>query len=81
MSWETWLNFDPVSKAQNITIPVIMFHSDRCALPGNAKKVYNGLKGQKEMVWGNGYHFDYYDQLTQVEEVAEKASIFFEKHL
>jgi len=81
MSWETWLNFDPVSKTQNITVPVIMFHSDRCALPDNAKKFYNGLKGPKEMVWGNGYHFDYYDQSKQVDEVIGKASTFFEKHL
>lgn len=81
MSWETWLNFDPVSKAQNITIPVIMFHSDRCALPDNAKKFYNGLQATKELVWGDGYHFDYYDQPKQVNDVVEKASIFFGKHL
>jgi fermentation-respiration switch protein FrsA (DUF1100 family) len=81
MSWETWLNFDPVSKAENITVPVIMFHSDRCALPDNAKKFYKALKGQKEMVWGNGYHFDYYDQPKQVDEVIEKASAFFAEHL
>ncbi len=80
MSWETWLDFDPASKAQNITIPIMMFHSDHCALPGNAKRFYDALKGEKEMVWGNADHTDYYDQPQLVDAVIARASEFlFEK--
>jgi uncharacterized protein len=81
MSWEPWLDFDPVSEAQNTTIPFMMFHSDRCALPDNAKRFYNALKGKKELVWGNGVHFDYYDRPTQINAVIEKASEFLLSNL
>lgn len=81
MSWETWLDFDPISKAKNITIPYMMFHSDGCALPDNAKKFYTALEGEKELVWGDGYHFDYYDQPKQVNAAVEKVSEFFIKNL
>ncbi len=81
MSWETWLDFDPIGKAKNITIPYMMFHSDGCALPDNAKKFYNELQGEKELVWGDGYHFDYYDQPKQVNAAIEKVTAFFIKNL
>lgn len=81
MSWETWLDFDPMSKASKITTPFMMFHSDGSALPDNAKKFYNALKGEKELVWGDGYHFDYYDQAKQVNVAVEKVSAFFINNL
>jgi fermentation-respiration switch protein FrsA (DUF1100 family) len=81
MSWEPWLDFDPVSKAQNITTPFMMFHSDQSALPVNARRFYNALKGKKELVWGNGVHFDYYDQPEQINAVIEKASEFLLSNL
>ncbi|MBC7937258.1 MAG: alpha/beta hydrolase [Rhizobacter sp.] len=81
MSWNTWLDFTPIDKAEKITAPFMMVHSDSCALPDNAKKFYALLKGQKELVWGDGYHFDYYDQPKQVNAAAEKVSDFFIKNL
>jgi uncharacterized protein len=81
MSWETWLDFDPVSKAKDTDVPVIMFHSDHCALPDNARKFYDALKGKKEMVWGDGDHFDYSDKPEQINAVVEKASEFFSSNL
>ncbi len=81
MSWNTWLDFDPMSKASEITTPFMMVHSDNSALPDNAKKFYNELKGEKELVWGEGYHFDYYDQPKQVNASVESVSSFFIKHL
>ncbi|NAS13743.1 alpha/beta fold hydrolase [Flavobacteriaceae bacterium R33] len=77
MSWEAWLDFDPMSKAKNITIPFMMVHSDGSALPDNAKSFYNDLQGEKELVWSDGYHFDYYDQPAQVNAAVEKVSTFF----
>ncbi|MHA4844769.1 alpha/beta hydrolase [Flavitalea antarctica] len=81
MSWESWLDFDPIPKATTISTPFMMFHSDGCALPDNAKKFYNLLKGEKELVWGDGYHFDYYDQPKQVAAAVEKVSAFFKNQL
>jgi hypothetical protein len=50
ISWGTWLDFDPITYAEQVTTPYLVFHSDFCALPGNTKKRYSQLKGEKEMV-------------------------------
>lgn len=81
MGWETWLNFDPISRAKNITIPAMIIHSDGSALPDNAKKFYNELSGKKELIWLEGYHFDFYDQPKQVNQAVENAAKFFHIHL
>lgn len=81
MSWEPWLAFDPIPKAQHISVPFMMVHSDGCALPDNAKTFYNDLNGPKELVWGDGYHFDYYDQTEQVQMAVENIGRFFRKYL
>jgi fermentation-respiration switch protein FrsA (DUF1100 family) len=81
MSWETWLDFDAVSKAQNITIPFMMFHGDRCALPDNAKKFYKALKGKKELLWDDVDHTDHYDRLNVINPIIDKASEFFSSNL
>ncbi len=81
MSWEPWLNFDPITKAENISRPTLIMHSDNSALPDNAKKVYQQLKGEKELVWLEGNHFDFYDQDEKVSEATAKAVEFFKKHL
>ena len=59
----------------------MIIHSDGSALPDNAKKFYNELNGEKELVWLEGYHFDFYDQPGQVNEAVEKASKFFHQHI
>ncbi len=81
ISWPTWLAFDPMSKAQNISTPVMVIHSDGSALPDNAKTFYEKLTGEKELIWLDGYHFDFYDQEKQVKSAVENASDFFKKHL
>ncbi len=81
MSWETWLDFEPMSKANSITTPFMVVHSNGSALPDNAKKFYDNLKGEKELVWGDGYHFDYYDQPKQVNAAVQKVSEFFLNNL
>lgn len=81
MSWETWLDFDPMSKAKKITTPMMLVHSDGSALPDNAKQFYNELSGEKQLVWLEGYHFDFYDQDQQVNQASENVSGFFKTHL
>jgi hypothetical protein len=81
MSWEKWLDFDPMSKAALITTPYLVIHSDGCALPNMARAFFDALRGEKELVWGDGYHFDYYDQPKQVTFAAGKAATFLRGHL
>ena len=81
MSWPTWLDFDPMSKAENINTPVMVIHSDGSALPDNAKKFYNNLSGEKELVWLEGYHFDFYDQEKQVNDASDNAIRFIKSYI
>ncbi|HEY9002080.1 MAG TPA: alpha/beta hydrolase [Mucilaginibacter sp.] len=81
MSWETFLDFDPISKASAIKVPTMVVHSDGCAFPAQAKKFYSLLRGEKELVWADGKHFDYYDQPKQVNNAVENVTRFFNAHL
>jgi fermentation-respiration switch protein FrsA (DUF1100 family) len=81
MAWEDWLAFDPISKAKAIKVPTIMVHSDGCAFPDQAKNFYSQLQGEKELVWADGTHFDYYDQPPQVNNAVKNVSRFFNGHL
>ncbi|MEL7423701.1 MAG: alpha/beta hydrolase [Bacteroidota bacterium] len=81
MSWEPWLAFDPMSKAAAIDVPFMMIHSDGSALPNNAKEFFEQLAGPKELVWGDGDHFDYYDQAAQVEMATQRASEFLKMQI
>jgi hypothetical protein len=47
MGLEEFLEFDPVSKAPAITTPTMVVHSDGCAFPDEAKKLYSELQGEK----------------------------------
>src|SRR3954452_72023 len=60
MGVEEFLDFNPVSQASAITTPTIVVHSDESAFPDEAKKLYDGIQGEKELVWADGNHYDYY---------------------
>ena len=81
MSWETFQDFDPISKASAINVPTMVVHSDGCAFPDQAKKFYSLLQGEKELVWSDGNHFDYYDQPKQVDNAVNNITRYFNKHL
>jgi hypothetical protein len=81
MSWEPWLDFDPVSEAAQVSLPALIVHTDRCALPDQARKVYELLKGPKSLHWTDGYHFDFYDGVEKVREAANAADAHFREHM
>jgi fermentation-respiration switch protein FrsA (DUF1100 family) len=80
MSWEPWLDFDPVSRASEVTAPALVVHSDDCALPDLARKVYQRLGGPKFVHWTTGDHFEFYDG-RKVPEAADAAAEHFHVHL
>jgi uncharacterized protein len=80
-SWNEWLGFDPISKAAAITMPTIVVHSDGCAFPDQAKKFYAQLPGEKELVWADGTHYDYYDSPAQVANAVKNVTRYFNTHL
>ncbi|MFI6119006.1 alpha/beta hydrolase [Streptomyces sp. NPDC051064] len=80
-SWTNWLDFDALSEASSITTPTIVVHSDESALPENAKALYEAVQGEKELVWSDGNHYDYYDSPKQMDNAVANVTRFFRTHL
>ena len=66
MSWLSWLTFDGVRSAGEVSVPTLMVHSDGCVFPEHAKAVHAALRGPKQLEWTAGSQIDFYDQETQV---------------
>ncbi len=81
MSLTEFLEFDPVSQAPAITAPTMVVHSDESAFPDQAKKLHEGIQGEKELVWADGNHYDYYDSPAQIDNAVANVSRFFRTHL
>lgn len=81
MSLEEFLNFDPVSQASAITTPTMVVHSDESAFPDQAKSLYEAVQEEKELVWADGNHYDYYDSPAQIDNAVANVSRFFNAHL
>lgn len=81
MSWEPWLDFDPVREAARVRAPTLIVHSDRCIMPGQARRVHDALAGPKAMHWTTGDHFDFYDSPEKVREAADAVADHFHRHL
>ncbi len=81
MSWEPWLDFDPVSEAARVTKPALIVHTDNCALPDQARKVYALLKGPKTLHWTTGDHFEFYDGADKVREASDAVANHFRAQL
>jgi len=80
-SWDSWLSFDPISEAKAITIPAMVVHSDGCAFPELARKLYDEMQGEKELVWAEGNHWDFYDSPAQIDTAVTNVARFFTTHL
>jgi len=81
MGLEQFLEFDPVSQASAITVPTMIVHSDESAFPDEARKLFEGIQGEKELVWGDGNHYDYYDSPPQIDNAVANVGRFFRTHL
>ncbi|MBV9180217.1 MAG: hypothetical protein JO356_02810, partial [Acidobacteria bacterium] len=81
MSWAHWLTFDGLSPAASITTPTLMVHGPRCALPDNARGVYEQLAGPKRLEWMDGQQIDFYDQPECVEPAVTAIDQWFREQL
>ena len=59
----------------------MIVHSDGCAFPDQVKKFFSELRGEKELVWADGKHFDYYDSQAQIDNAVANVTRFFRTHL
>lgn len=85
VSWSAWIDwvekFDPIAQADKINIPTLVFSTDDALIPDQAKKFYSLLQGEKELVWGTGYHFNYYDVYPEMQQAVDAVVPFMKKHL
>lgn len=80
-SWPAFLRFDGVSPAPSITVPTMVVHSDESAAPEMAKAYFDSLTAEKELAWGDGNHYDYYDSPKQIDFAVDNISRFFHTHV
>ena len=81
MTWAHWLNFDGLSIATANRLPSLMVHGPACALPDNAKRVYESWSGRKKFVQRDGEQTDFYDQPEQVQAAIAAIDDWFKLHL
>lgn len=81
MSWPDWLQFEPTKKADSISVPVLLIHSENGAIPDGAKRFYGKLVGKKDFYWMQGTQFDFYDNPSVVNEASKKAVTWLKENL
>src|ERR1700722_4620566 len=80
--WDEWAHvYDPISQAPKIRIPVLVFSTDGALIPEQAKKFYDRVKSEKQLVWGTGYHFNFYDVFPDMIQAVDAVVRFMRKHL
>jgi hypothetical protein len=58
-----------------------MIHGPGCALPDNARRVYDRWTGPKRLEWGDGGQTDFYDRPEQVDRSVADIDEWFKIHL
>jgi fermentation-respiration switch protein FrsA (DUF1100 family) len=79
-SWVGWIQFEAMALAPQVNTPALFVHSDGSALPENVKQFYSEVAGPKQIVWLEGNHFDFYDQVPQVNQAVEAITEHFQAH-
>jgi uncharacterized protein len=76
-----WLWYDGLSAATAVSTPSLFVHADGCAFPEHVKRVYERVKGQKELAWGEGSQIDFYDQPRAVDFALNAVGQWFDRTL
>lgn len=88
MSWDDWLNYDPMPSAAKLDRPVLMIHSDGAVLPDYTKRYFANIKSQrKQLHWISSgaqppfEQFDFYDAPEKTKLTVDLAADWFGAHL
>jgi fermentation-respiration switch protein FrsA (DUF1100 family) len=80
-SWGAWIDWDPVAQASHVQAPTLIVHSEKAAFPDQARAVYENLRSQKQIVWAEGTHYDFYDDAETVRSTADELAKHFYTYL
>lgn len=83
MAWKCWLEFDAITPAEKISVPVQIIHSRTAAVPDGAELYYSKLHSPvKNIVWvENATQFDFYDGEKLTDQAAKQSAEWFAKYL
>jgi fermentation-respiration switch protein FrsA (DUF1100 family) len=83
MSDAAVLSYDSISAAARLTTPLLMIHSDLCALPDAARRHFAVVPtADKQLVWqGQTRHLQYYDDPAVIDEAVWNVVDWFSRHL
>jgi uncharacterized protein len=83
MSDAAVLSYDSISAAARLTAPLVMIHSDQCALPDAARRHFAVVPAaDKRLVWqGQNRHLQYYDDPGVIDAAVWVIVDWFSIHL
>jgi fermentation-respiration switch protein FrsA (DUF1100 family) len=83
MSDAAVLSYDSISAAARLTTPLLMVHSDGCAVPDAVRRQFAVVPtADKRLVWeGQNRHFNYYEDPTTIERTVWSMVDWFARHL
>jgi uncharacterized protein len=83
MSDAAVLSYESLSAAARLTKPLLMLHSDQCAVPDAARRHYAVVPtSDKQLLWeGQTRHFQFYDDPAVIERAVYSIVDWFARHL
>jgi hypothetical protein len=83
MSDAAVLSYDSISAAARLSKPLLMVHSDQCALPDAARRHFAVIpSADKQLLWeGQTRHLQFYDDPTVIDGAAWSIADWFSRHL
>lgn len=83
MAWQEWLEYDPIPLAKELSIPTLLIHSKKAAIPEGAELYYKNLKSDKNIIWlkNDPTQFDLYDQEPYTSIAVREAVKWYEVYL
>jgi uncharacterized protein len=83
MSDEAVLSYESLSAAARLTTPLLMVHSDQCAVPDAARRHFAVVPtADKQLLWdGHTRHLQYYDDPAVIDRTVCSVVDWFARHL
>jgi uncharacterized protein len=83
MSDAAVLSYESVSAAARLTAPLLMVHSDQCAVPDAARRQFAVVpSADKQLLWeGQTRHFSYYEDAATIDRAVCSIVDWFSRHL
>jgi hypothetical protein len=83
MSDAAVLSYNSISAAARLTTPLLMVHSDQCALPDAARRQFAVVcTTDKQLLWeGQTRHLQYYDDPAVIDRTVWNIVDWFSRHL